>query len=149
MSSVTNAATGEYVDGTSHFFRGHFCVMQDTRRGPLTLLRGRGGLSTYSGRGGYDGIIVIEEWDRRRRQTLPDRGRRSGLARFSIDGRRIATTNGTHVDLYQLLPEPGRVGTVDLSLLGDPVEVMSLSEDGAVVAVGTRRGRVLVFVVEG
>ncbi len=139
-----DAETGEFVGQKARFFWSYFITMQETRRGPLSL--------SYAGADGPSGraseFRVVEEWSPRRRQAMPHRGRFPVVARFSTDGRRFATATTTHVDLYELHPVPAWIGTVDLSSLDDTVDVLALSEDGSVVAVGTHHGRTLVFAVE-
>ncbi len=141
---VLDAATGEWAAGKHRFFTRRFCTLQETLRGPLSLSQGPHGRARIAA---FD-LQVVEEWTPRRRQTFPGPPRQVEHARFSTDGERLVTASVSHVDVYRLLPEAAWLGTIDLSPWDDPIATLATSRDGSVIAVGTRRGQVLVFACE-
>ncbi len=112
--------------------------LQETERGPVAvMIRVADGAVV---------IEVVELWDERRVTRLAlGEVFDVGAARLSIDGRWLALQVDATVEVWSLVEPARRVGRVGLGSIEDRPTTLAVSADGAVLAVGTVRGCVLVF----
>ncbi len=131
-----DALTGERI-GEPAVLRGRFVELAETDAGPVSVAADG------------DELVLTEEWGERRERVVREPTEQLRHARLSADRRWLVVASRQHVSAWDLARPTARLaGRIDLAPLDDALTALALSLDGAVVAIGTRRGCVLTFALD-
>lgn len=134
MKGLDDATGGSTGEGRLCWTR--LLCLQETRRGPITVLQER------------DTLTVIEERGERRTREWGGSAIEGKEARVAVDGSSVVVRGLRQLEVWDLRDTPALVGRAELAPGDDTLTALDVSADGAVIAVGTELGGVLVFTAD-